>query len=222
MDNEIEKRCFSAVELRVDEQDGKSRVTGLAVPYNQPSEMMWDFREVFKPGAFKESLAGSDDMFANVEHQSTSKLARRSIRTLDFKEKRDGLYATITLPDTTLGRDTLEEVRSGLLDAMSIEFAGPDESFTGKGDNIVREISKAKLRGVALTSYPAYRQTIGKLVARSLEEYRKETEEAERGGKEENRLEPPAESETNEPLQDLGEAERLRMKVDLEEAKLDC
>jgi HK97 family phage prohead protease len=213
--SEIEKRCYSAVELRVDETDGKNRITGLAVPYNQPSEMMWDFREIFKPGAFKESLTGDGDMFANVEHESRMKLGRRSVGTLEFQEKRDGLYATVTLPNTTLGRDTLEEVRGGLLDAMSIEFTEPTETFKGKGENIIREISKAKLLGVALTSFPAYRQTVGKLVERSLAEYRStiETDESAEAK--------AAEEEAAKAEEDrVVELEQARGRLDIEEAML--
>lgn len=181
MSEDTTMRCYRATDLRVeDDGDGKPKITGLAVPFNAPSEMMWDFVEVFKPGAFKESLASKDDMFANVEHDRTRKLGRRSKGTLEFQSKKDGLYATITPPDTATGRDTIQEVREGLLDAMSIAFTDAEDTYKGKGENIVREINKATLKGVTLTSFPAYRQTIGTVAERSFAEYRStlESEEA--------------------------------------------
>ena len=172
MTEDTSKRCFKCPELRVDDVDGKTRISGLAVPYNAPSEDLGGFREIFKPGAFKDSLAGADDIFADVDHDGTKRIGRRSAGSVEFKDGRDGLRVTITPPDTTAGRDAVEEVRSGLLDGMSICFCGAEDSYKGKGDSIIREIGKATLRAVTLTSYPAYRQTAGTVSVRSLDEYR--------------------------------------------------
>ncbi|MCE5267225.1 MAG: HK97 family phage prohead protease [Planctomycetaceae bacterium] len=169
-------RCFKAQELRVGTTDGKPTITGLAVPYNAPSEDLGGFREIFKPGAFAESLANRDDIFADVEHDAKRKLGRRSAGTLALTETREGLRVTITPPDTSVGRDTMEEVRAGLLDGMSISFAKPQDRYTGTGANIVREINKATLRAVTLTSYPAYTQTAGTVALRSFSEYRARVE----------------------------------------------
>lgn len=179
MDENTTQRCYQAEELRVVEPDtegGRPKIVGLAVPYKALSEDLGGFREQFMPGSLGESIA-SRDVFADVEHDRDRKLGRTSKGTLSLKESRKGIMATITIPDTTVGRDTLEEVRNGSLDAMSIVFAEPKDKYSGKAGAIVRNIERADLQAVTLTSYPAYRQTAGSLAQRSLDEYRTEQEE---------------------------------------------
>lgn len=168
---EIEKRTFRT-ELRVEPKDGKARITGLAVPYNAASEDLGGFREMFKPDAFDDSLKGDGEIRAGVEHDWGKKLARRSKGTLELDNREDGLRVAITLPGTTVGKDAEEEVRAGLLDGMSIEFRDAESEWTGRGDDTIRIVKRAKLVGVTLTGYPAYPQTAGTVALRSLEEYR--------------------------------------------------
>ncbi|MFA5234961.1 MAG: HK97 family phage prohead protease [Sulfurimonas sp.] len=226
MTEDTTKRCFKLAEVRVDEVAGKPTITGLAVPYNAPSEDLGGFREVFKPGAFKESLAGSDEIFADVEHNGTRKLGRRSVGSLELKESREGVRVSIIPPDTTVGRDTIEEVRGGLLDGMSICFANPEDTYKGKGDSIVREISKASLRAVTLTCYPAYTQTAGTVAIRSLEEYRKgiETEESAAKAADEQRTKEADEAASKAAADAesgrIAESEQARARIELEEASL--
>ncbi len=221
MTEDTTTRCYKVAELRIEGDDEKPKITGLAVPYNSPSETMWDFREIIKPSAFKDSLAGSEEMFADVEHDRNKRLGRRSRGTLEFQSKKDGLYATITPPDTTVGRDTIQEVREGLLDAMSIAFSDPEDTYKGKGESIVREIHKAKLVGVTLTSFPAYRQTIGTVAERTFAEYRStlETEEAEANADQqhtEEEAKAKAEAEENRK----GESEKSHRRIDIAEAEM--
>ena len=204
------RRCWPC-ELRVvkteNRADGQEkapepdRIVGLAIPYNKPSEDLGGFREVWKPGAFRETLNGTEDVFADVEHDRARKLARRNQKTLTLQETREGLRVEIAVPDTTTGRDTLEEVRNGLLDGMSIAFTDAEEEYSGKGDQITRTVKQAKLRAVTLTSFPAFPQTAGTLAARSLTEYRKQQEN----------------EETSEAD---GETETLHRRLDLDEAAL--
>lgn len=154
--------------------DGKTRISGLAVPYGQTSEDLGGFREIFAADAFKTSLTEGRDVFADVEHDPTKKLARSLNGSMELRDGPDGLRVSITLPDTTLGRDTAEEVRAGLLDGMSIAFTDAVSQWMGKGKETIRKVTSAALRAVTLTSYPAYRQTIGTVTMRSLEAHAKE------------------------------------------------
>ncbi len=170
MDETTSRRCFRG-ELRIAPaaKGGRPKITGLAVPYLALSEDLGGFREQFRPGAFSGSMGA--DIFADVEHDRDRKLGRTSRKTLFLKEELRGIIATITVPDTSVGRDTLEEVRNGNLDAMSIVFADPVDDWSGSGGATVRTIRKAVLRAVTLTSYPAYKQTAGSLAQRSLDRY---------------------------------------------------
>lgn len=155
--------CFQpAEELRVVEEEGKpTMIVGMAVPYNQPSEDLGGYREIIKPGAFAESLRSSADMRADVEHDRRQLLGRRSNGRLVFNDQADALYATIIPPKTTLGKDTIEEVRTRQRDAMSIAFAAKDvqATFRRQKGELIREVEKAKLTGVTLTAFPVYTQT---------------------------------------------------------------
>jgi len=126
---ELEKRlvCHDKQELRVEEVDGKPRISGLAVPYSQTSEDLGGFREMFSPGAFADTLTGTRDVFGDVEHDSGKKLARRSKQTLELSDSPEGLRFAMSLPDTTLGRDTAQEVREGLVQ-MDWQGSGHDTS----------------------------------------------------------------------------------------------
>lgn len=164
-------------QLRIEPtEDGKSRVTGLAVPYGQTSEDLGGFREIFASGAFRDSLADGSDVLANVEHDDRQKLGRRKTGTVELRDGEDGLRVAITLPATRVGQDTAEEVRAGLLDGMSIEFREPESQWMGRGADTIRKVVKATLTGVALTAFPAYRQTIGTVTLRSLDAHQKQQE----------------------------------------------
>jgi hypothetical protein len=173
---EMEKRVYHArEELRLIEEEGKpTRVVGLAVPYNQLSDDMNGLREQIAPGAFTEALSSGRDLRADVEHDRRHLLARTKNGTLKFEDRADGLYIDLTLPDTTLGRDTAAEIRSQTRDALSVswEFEGVEDRFASDSDNqIVRTVTKAPLTGVALTAWPAYPQTAGTLAMRSLDAF---------------------------------------------------
>jgi HK97 family phage prohead protease len=178
-----ERRIWRNVEeLRIVEDDGQVKIEGLAVPYNALSEDLGGFRERIVPGAFGETIRsadGGDDLYADIEHDRRQLLARASKGTLSFREEPRGLLATITLPNTTRGKDVAEDVRAGNLDGMSIAWAakGTEDRFLAEDGETVREVLKADLRGVTLTSSPAYRQTVDSLVMRSLEEFQTEQTE---------------------------------------------
>jgi len=176
MSEKLEKRIWlPREELRVVERDGNTTIEGLAVPYGQLSEDLGGFRERVAPDAFGDSIRsdGSHDLIGDVEHDRRMILGRSSKGTLAFRSEADGLFATITVPQTTRGKDVVEDVRNGNLDGMSVAWAwdGVKDDWTVDGDETIREIQAAKLRAVTLTSSPAYRQTVDSLVMRSLEEF---------------------------------------------------
>lgn len=172
-------RCYRCDEIRIDDgtEGQPARITGLAVPYNALSEDLGGFRELFRPGAFTDSLADDDrDVRIDIDHDAGKLLARRSKGRVDVSETKRGVRVSFDVPDTTLGRDTLANVRNGNFDAMSVAFSNPVDTWKGK-DTFTREITKADLHAVTLTSFPAYRQTAGTLAERALSDYKATCEE---------------------------------------------
>jgi HK97 family phage prohead protease len=141
--------------------DGRTMIRGLVCPYGSLSLDLGGHRERFLPGAFSASL--NADVLADVEHDRMRKIGRTKSGSLRLYETPAGLYCEITVPDTAVGRDAAEEVRAGLLDAMSVCFRDAVATWSGSGRNTIREVKSARLTGIALTASPAYTQTAGTL-----------------------------------------------------------
>lgn len=150
------------VELRA-EGDGRT-FTGYASVFNEPS-LPLPFTEIVKPGAFKRSLQSRNRMMLLWNHDTSNPLASTRNGSLQLVEDARGLKVTATLPDTTLGRDIAELVRTGVIDAMSFGFSVRKDSWSSDGNT--RYLEDVSLSEVSLVSTPAYEQTSGTVSVRS-------------------------------------------------------
>ena len=154
----------SHVELRA-EGDGRT-FTGYAAVFGQPS-LPLPFTEIVQPGAFKRSLQSRNRMMLLWNHDTSNPLASTRNGSLSMVEDARGLKVTATLPDTTLGRDIAELVRTGVVDAMSFGFSVKKDSWSQDGNT--RYLEDVSLYEVSLVSTPAYEQTSGTVAVRSTE-----------------------------------------------------
>lgn len=152
----------SHVELRA-EGDGRT-FTGYAAVFNEPS-LPLPFTEIVQPGAFKRSLQSRNRMMLLWNHDTSNPLASTRNGSLQMVEDARGLKVTATLPDTTLGRDIAELVRTGVVDAMSFGFSVKKDSWSQDGQT--RYLEDVSLYEVSLVSTPAYEQTSGTVAVRS-------------------------------------------------------
>lgn len=83
-------------------------------PYNEKAR---DRDATFSNGSIDFSTA--EGAIVNVEHDKFRPIGKLS----NFESKEDGLYVTVTLADTTLGRDTFTEAREGLRTGISMELS---------------------------------------------------------------------------------------------------
>jgi len=150
------------VELRA-EGDGRT-FTGYAAVFGQPS-LPLPFTEIVKPGAFKRSLQSRNRMMLLWNHDTSNPLASTRNGSLQMVEDGHGLKVTATLPNTTLGNDIAELVRSGVIDAMSFGFSVKKDSWSQDGQT--RYLEDVSLYEVSLVSTPAYEQTSGTVAVRS-------------------------------------------------------
>lgn len=157
----IETRA-NHVELRA-EGDGRT-FTGYAAVFGQPS-LPLPFTEIVKPGAFKRSLQSRNRMMLLWNHDTSNPLASTRNGSLQMVEDAHGLLVTATLPDTTLGRDIAELVRTGVVDAMSFGFSVKKDTWSQDGQT--RYLEDVSLYEVSLVSTPAYEQTSGTVSVRS-------------------------------------------------------
>jgi HK97 family phage prohead protease len=157
----IETRA-NHVELRA-EGDGRT-FSGYASVFNEPS-LPLPFTEIVKPGAFKRSLQSRNRMMLLWNHDTSNPLASTRNGSLVLTEDSKGLFVTATLPNTTLGNDIAELVRSGVVDEMSFGFSVRKDSWSQDGNT--RYLEDVSLSEVSLVSTPAYEQTSGTVSVRS-------------------------------------------------------
>lgn len=150
------------IELRA-EGDGRS-FTGYAALFDQPS-LPLPFTEFVKRGAFKRSLQSRNRMMLLWNHDTSNPLASTRNGSLQLVEDERGLKVTATLPDTTLGRDIAELVRTGVVDSMSFGFSVKKDSWSQDGQT--RYLEDVSLYEVSLVSTPAYEATAGTVAVRS-------------------------------------------------------
>ena len=150
------------IELRA-EGDGRS-FSGYASLFNEPS-LPLPFTEYVRPGAFKRSLQSRNRMMLLWNHDTSNPLASTRNGSLQLVEDARGLKVTATLPDTTLGRDIAELVRTGVVDSMSFGFSVKRDSWSQDGQT--RYLEDVTLYEVSLVSTPAYESTAGTVSVRS-------------------------------------------------------
>lgn len=166
-----EIRAFKGLEIREAKEGTVGTLTGYAALFDVRSEVMYDFVEVIKPGAFAKSLASGADVRALAHHSVDRIIGRRSANTLRISEDAKGLAVEIDLPDTTDGRDLAVSVRRGDLTGMSFGFQAIDDRWTweqqdGAPKLYIRELLEVDLFEVSVVTWPAYAETT--VEARSL------------------------------------------------------
>ncbi|MFF2842703.1 hypothetical protein [Paenarthrobacter sp. NPDC057981] len=107
-------------------------------PYNEKAR---DRDATFAEGSI--DFSNAEGAIVNVEHDQFRPIGKLS----QLESKPDGLYATVTLADTTLGRDTFTEAKEGLRTGISMELS---EMTPSSG-----LITKATLSGAGICVNPA-------------------------------------------------------------------
>jgi HK97 family phage prohead protease len=165
---DIERRTMIVADAEMRVAEGEQRkLTGYAAKYGKQTDLGF-FKEKIASGAFDEALKNSDAR-ALKNHDPNLLLGRESSGTLRLEANSIGLKFELDVPDTTTGRDTLEEVRRGDLDGCSFAFTvAEDEWKHTEGEPSERTIKKiGQLFDIAPCTYPAYQDT--SVAARSLQ-----------------------------------------------------
>lgn len=168
-DHEIRHACVP--ELRAGGGELPT-LEGYAAVFDQASEPIGGmFREYVDRGAFTRTLASGPDVRALVDHDPSKILGRSTAGTLRLREDSHGLLASITPPDTTVGRDIAESVRRGDVSQMSFAFSviGQEWEDATETDLPQRHLVDVDLHDVSVVTYPAYTGT--EISARTVDEY---------------------------------------------------
>lgn len=156
----MDKREIRTYKMEIRANEDSTKITGYAAVFDSYSEEMWGFREVIKPGAFKDAIPISD-VRALWNHNADYVLGRSTAGTLTLKEDDKGLYVEIDTPDTQWAKDLLVSMKRGDVNQMSFAFIVSDCNWDEVKDGMpIRTITKIQeLFDVSPVTYPAYPDT---------------------------------------------------------------
>lgn len=155
---------YHECELRAEESDGKRTIAGhAAVFYDGTPETELDVHGMFVErvmrGAFDRVIEERQDVRALVNHDPGQLLGRLSAGTLQLRVDDVGLFYSIDVADTQLGRDTWTAVRRRDYQGNSIGFESKGEKHRRDGTKHVRELWDMDLLDVGPVTFPAFEST---------------------------------------------------------------
>ena len=137
------ERTIRPLELRA---EGR-RLEGIILKYGEVSP---NHQEKFVPGAF--SLDPGTTRWLDYRHDRTRILAHTEGGGLVLRDSPEALLLEAELPSLPLSTRALDEIASGTLQGLSIEFHATQESRDGE----IRVVEKADLAGIGLVASPSY------------------------------------------------------------------
>ena len=137
------ERAIRPLELRA---EGR-RLEGTILKYGEISP---SHRERFLPGAF--SLDADTTRWLDYRHDSSRVLAHTEGGGLILRDSPEALLLEAELPALPLSKRVMDEIASGALQGLSIEFLSTQESRDGE----IRIVEKADLAGIGLVASPSY------------------------------------------------------------------
>lgn len=160
-------------------------VSGYAVRFETESVNM-GFVEVIKRGAITEETIKTSDVFALLNHNENTVLARSNhgVGSLTLRVDNDGVFYEFEAPNTANGDELLEHIKRGEISQSSFAFTVSNEdgaeTWTKRSDGvIVRQINKiARLYDISPVYQPAYESTTcSKRALEKLSELNKDMED---------------------------------------------
>ena len=154
----LEIRSGQPVEVRNDNDIIK--VSGYAAVFDEETVIYDMFREVIKPGAFRDAV-GRDDVVFLVNHEGLP-LARTRSGTLKLSEDDRGLFMETELdPEDPDVRSIVPKMKRGDLDKMSFAFSvdSSNEQWSDDEEMPLRSVEKVSLYDVSIVNFPAYEGT---------------------------------------------------------------
>ena len=135
-----EIRC--KVEVR--EVEGKpARLVGTLLPFNEQAQ---DRAQLFERGSLSWPEGG---IVLRRQHNR----AQPILKVVPIQDE-EGLKVDALIPSTVAGKDAAEEIRSGLLTGLSVEFRATKQTILSG----VRRIAAGVLCGAGLVDSPSYSQ----------------------------------------------------------------
>jgi len=129
---------------------------GYGVVYGKRSRDLGGFVEEVRYGSAAKTVQEAD-VRALVNHDPSMLLGRTGAGTLRLEDREAGLFYSIDLPDTTLGRDTAKLLERGDYPGSSFGFRALGDEWTETEDGRpLRILTEFALRDVGPVAFPAY------------------------------------------------------------------
>lgn len=167
----------AGIEVRKLEDDSNEMIVeGYALRFNTWSENLGNFIETITPEALKNTELKDVRLLFN--HDWSNVLGRQSAKTLELEVDDVGLHFKAKLPNTTLGKDLYEQIRTNNINQCSFEFTldkdGEDVKYDSK-ESIYKRTVKAikRIREISIVSLPAYESSDVAIALRSIEQLEK-------------------------------------------------
>jgi len=161
---DAERRFMSVEPIEIEERtegENKRSITGYAAVFNKDSEDFGGWIERIAPGAFDDVV--NDPAAILFNHDPNLVLARNGI-TATITQDSKGLKYRFDAPNTTLGNDLLELIRTKTIQGSSFAFTIKEQKWMepdNKKEPAIRTITKVeRLYDVSPVTYPAYPDTM--------------------------------------------------------------
>ena len=169
MKMEKEIRNSSSFEIMERNGDEPTVIQGYAAVFDSPGQVYEPrygcFTEYLRKGSITDELVAKSDVFYLLDHDRNKVIARsnkgKGNLTLSVDEK--GLRFSFKIPNTQLGNDLKEYIRTGMIDSCSFAFTLKDDEdceYERKEGKLIRYINKIRgLYDVSAVFTPAYQAT---------------------------------------------------------------
>lgn len=174
--NKETRSMVENIELR-SEGDNENYIEGYALKFGTESEDLGGFIETIERGALKDT--DFSDVRALFNHNADQIIARSSAGSLTLDVDDVGLKFKAKIPNTSYGRDLLENLRNGNINQCSFGFKLADNGDTIKFDEersiYKRTLNKiSEILDVSVVTYPAYKDSSVAPVLRSIDRIKEE------------------------------------------------
>lgn len=158
-----EVRAAGANGLALTVSDGKPRVEARAIVFDSWSVDLGGFKERMRPG----SVELDADLVALFDHDTSMVLGRTSAGTMEVRRDEAGVAFSAYPPDTTWARDLLVSMERGDIKGCSYRMLVDEDTWYVQDGEVRRDVLKARISELTITSMPAYPQTTAEARSRA-------------------------------------------------------
>jgi len=157
---------FAAAITAEQAEGGPRTLSGRAAVYGIAREDFkeWGLELIMQAGCFSDSL--SDPAVRCLYAHDNAKMLG-SIRggNLALEDRPDGLYFSVTLPDTATANEVYTLVRHGHVWGCSFGASVKESELEGEKGEMTERVTKARLHEVSIVAFPAYEGTSVRIAA---------------------------------------------------------